>query len=203
MKDNTLYKIPMDLYTQAEILSKWPTLSPLLKNFYSTLWGSFAVIVSVRGRPIRNVPKQGATAQESARLLTAYRNRSEHIRTALARNKVSADEVDKLIPVKFITEYDEWKERGDDTFVYQDDSGTITLQILLKEWPIELLEDKEEYEWYQMELPVELTTRIGEHESRSIMSLPMQIYFSQCASPFMRGEYFTDVIERLRKEGTE
>ena len=200
--ENT-YRIPQDLYTQSEILSKWSTLSPFMRSFYSTLWGSFAAIVSVRGRPIRNVPKQGATPQESARLLTAYRNRSEHIRTALVRNKVSADEVDKLIPVKFITEYDEWKERGDDTFVYQDDSGTITLQILLKEWPIELLEDKEEYEWYRMELPVELTTRIGENESRSIMSLPMQIYFSQCASPFMREEFFADVIDMLRKEGTE
>lgn len=199
MKDNTVYKIPQDLYTQAEILSKWPTLSPLLRSFYSTLWGSFAVIVSVRGRPIRNVPKQGATLQESARLLTVYRNRSEHIRTTLVRNKVSANEVDKLIPVGFITEYDEWKEWGDDTFVYQDDSGTITLQILLKEWPIELLEDKEEYEWYPMELPVELTTRIGENVSRTITFLTIQVYFSQCSSPFMRGEFFSDVIAKIKE----
>ena len=200
MKDNTVYKIPQDLYTQAEILSKWPTLSPLLRSFYSTLWGSFAVIVSVRGRPIRNVPKQGATLQESARLLTVYRNRSEHIRTTLVRNKVSANEVDKLIPVGFITEYDEWKEQGDDTFVYRDDTGTITLRILLKEWPIELLADKDEYEWYSMELPVELTTHIGENISRTTMSLPMQVYFSQCATDFMHGEYIADVIKFLKEK---
>ena len=197
--ENT-YNISKDLYEQSEILGKWSTLSPFMRTFYSTLWGSFALIVSVRGRPIRNALKHGATPEESAKLLTAHKKRAEHIRTVLTQNRITINEVTQLIPVKFITEYDEWKEQGDDTFVYRDDAGTITLKILLKEWPIELLEDKEEYVWYQMELPVELTTYIGENISRTTTSLPIQVYFSQCGSPFMRGECFADVIERLIKE---
>ena len=186
-----LFKMPADLYYKSKIIGKWPTLTPFMKAFYRVMWGDFSTTAFVRARPLTKVPP------------------NDLISEVIKSNDLHINRVEKLIPMGFVSEDAEWHSLNDPKttnrpiFVYESDGNSIYLELLLSEWPIELLEGKTEARWYKFNIPMRLTVHIGQNESTTELVLPIQVEFCQAYSSYMVYYTFFDDVIACIKEGVE